>query len=87
MFWRCFSSGYVSLNAYISAQLGHMHEYMTRTFTAINTHLDHQGDHLRRIEGHLLPARPARDDCASGSACQTSFHLKERLGVVLIRDH
>ncbi|KAK9132973.1 hypothetical protein Scep_012501 [Stephania cephalantha] len=35
--------------AYLSAQLGYMHEYMTRTFTTIDTRLERQGDQLRRI--------------------------------------
>ncbi|KAK9094442.1 hypothetical protein Scep_025911 [Stephania cephalantha] len=67
--WRYSSCEYVSL-----VGPGYMHEYMTRTFMAIDTRLDHKGDLLRRIEGHLLPAWSARDDRASGSAHQTSSH-------------
>ncbi|KAK9107371.1 hypothetical protein Syun_023382 [Stephania yunnanensis] len=47
------------LTTYLSSQLGYMHEYMTYTLTAIDTRLEHQGDRLRRIKGHLLPAKPA----------------------------
>ncbi|KAK9111452.1 hypothetical protein Scep_018971 [Stephania cephalantha] len=60
--------------AYISAQLRHMHDYITRMFTAINTYLKRQCDRICCIEGHLLPARPARDDRASSFARQTSSH-------------
>ncbi|KAK9083055.1 hypothetical protein Scep_029526 [Stephania cephalantha] len=51
--------------AYLSAQLRYMHVYMTQTFTAIATRIEGQGDRLHRIEGHLLPAKLARDDPAS----------------------
>ncbi|KAK9169417.1 hypothetical protein Syun_001557 [Stephania yunnanensis] len=59
--------------AYLSAQLGYMHEYMTQTFTNIDAHLERQGDRIR-IEGHLLIARLEQDDHASGFARQTSSH-------------
>ncbi|KAK9125604.1 hypothetical protein Scep_014450 [Stephania cephalantha] len=66
---------------YLSAQLGYMHEYMTQTFTTIDTRLERQGDRLRRIEGHLLLARLARNDPASDFARRTSSHYEDYLGI------
>ncbi|KAK9125795.1 hypothetical protein Scep_014641 [Stephania cephalantha] len=57
---------------YLSAQFRYMHEYMTQTFTKIDTCLDRQGDHLHRIEGHMLPPRQSRENGSSRSACRTS---------------
>ncbi|KAK9148557.1 hypothetical protein Scep_007314 [Stephania cephalantha] len=55
-------------SAYVSAQLGYLHTYMTQSFNAVETSIQHQNDRLRRIEGQLLPVRTARNDHASSSA-------------------
>ncbi|KAK9107168.1 hypothetical protein Syun_023179 [Stephania yunnanensis] len=53
--------------AYVSAQLGYLHDYMTQSFNAVETTLRNHSDRLRRIESQRLPARTVRDDHASSS--------------------
>ncbi|KAK9107356.1 hypothetical protein Syun_023367 [Stephania yunnanensis] len=61
--------------AYVSAQLGYLHDYMTQSFNAVETTLRNHSDRLRRIESQRLPARPVRDDNASSSDYPPPSHV------------